>query len=142
MAQFYYTATSYVSATRTLLQDFVEPYRYTDQQIVDAMNRGLDELGRLRPDMWLDLKYQHPVKKGDIDDGTPGPYSLSDISVTNGVYNTTQGTPIPLPNKYRVALEWFMPGWLQLFDVTDTQDQRAQAFLTKFQGHLLQLGAA
>jgi hypothetical protein len=143
MAQVYYTATSYAAATRSLLQDFIAPYRYSDSDVVSALNRALDAMGRLRPDIFLDLKYQQPLRRGDTDDGNPGVYSLSDIFTNpDGSYDTTQGTLVPVPNRYRDALEWFMAGWLQLYDVADAQDQRAAAFLTKFQQHLLQLSAA
>ena len=47
-----------------------------------------------------------------------------------------------MPNKYRSAVDWFVTGWTQFLDVTDTQDQRAQAFVTKFQSHLIALNAA
>jgi hypothetical protein len=40
------------------------------------------------------------------------------------------------------ALDWFVNGWSQFLDVTDTQDARAQGFMAKFQSHLTTLSAA
>jgi hypothetical protein len=141
--QTYLTATQYVATARLLLQDNVTPYRYPDTTLVTALNVALDELGRLRPDIWLDLKYHNPILKGDIRDGVPMPYTTNDISVdSSGNYNVTQGTVIPVPNKYRVVVDWFVSGWAQILDVADTQDQRAQAFMAKFQQHLTTLNAA
>jgi hypothetical protein len=143
VAQFYYTATSYVAQARLTLQDLVVPYRYPDADVVGALNIALAEMGRVRPDMFLDLKYQHPLTKGDLGDGVPGPYTTDDIVVNpDGSYATTEGTPVPVPVKYYQTLNWFIPGWLQMYDVADTQDARAQGFMAKLQQHLLQLNAA
>ena len=100
-------------------------------------------MGRLRPDMVLDLKYQRPLRKGDTDDGNPPNYTPADIaSLPDGSYNIIGGTLVPVPSKYMSALDWFINGWSQFLDVTDTQDQRAQAFIVKFQSHLMTLSAA
>lgn len=143
MAQTYVDVTHYVYMARLDLQDMILPYRYADTTVVRALNRGIAELSRLRPDILLDLKYQSPLVKGDIGDGIPSQYSISDIGFDDaGNYVEGAGTFVPIPSKYISALEWFMPGWLQFFDVTDTQDQRAQGFLAKFQQHLITLNAA
>ena len=143
MAQTYVDVTHYVYIARLELQDLVAPYRYADTTVVRALNRGLSELSRLRPDILLDLKYQHPLLKGDIGDGIPAGYSVADIGFDSaGNYVEGKGTMVPVPSKYVSVLEWFMPGWLQFLDVTDTQDARAQGFMAKFQQHLIMLNAA
>lgn len=110
---------------------------------MNALNIGLSEMGRIRPDMFLDLKYQRPLRKGDIEDGNPQAYSLADIATNeDGSYNVASGTLVPVPSKYAATLDWFINGWAQFLDVTDTQDQRAQAFIVKFQSHLTTLSAA
>lgn len=141
--QSYTTATSYVAAARQQLQDLVAPYRYADGQIIGALNTALAEMGRIRPDIFLDLKYQQRLAKGDYEDGMPGAFSLADIVVnSDGSYNTGEGTLVPVPVKYIIPVHWFIAGWLQLFDVTDTQDQRGQAFMQKFQTQLATLSVA
>ena len=143
MAQTYVDVTHYVYMARLELQDLILPYRYPDTTVVRALNRAVAELSRLRPDILLDLKYQSPLGKGDIDDGIPSQYAITDIGFDSaGNYVEGKGTFVPIPSKYISAVEWFMPGWLQFFDVTDTQDQRAQGFLAKFQQHLITLNAA
>lgn len=143
MAQYYPDVTHYVIVARLELQDGVEPYRYTDDTLVRALNHGMGVLERIRPDILLDLKYQRPLTKGDLGDGIPSFYTTSDISIdSSGNYQEGQGTLVPIPNKYAVTLEYFINGWVQLLDVTDTQDQRAQGFLMKFQSHLLSLAGA
>jgi hypothetical protein len=141
MAQRYNSVADYVSAARLVLQDMVAPYRYPDSDVVGALNIALVEMGRLRPDMFLDLKYQSPLRKGDIDDGFPPAYSLTDIVANpDGSYSST--AMVPVPAKYAHAVNWFVSGWLQFLDVTDTQDQRAQGFIQKFQMHLTTLSGA
>jgi hypothetical protein len=49
---------------------------------------------------------------------------------------------VPIPSKYTVPVQWFINGWLQFMDVADTQDQRAQGFILKFQSHLMTTAAA
>jgi|HubBroStandDraft_5_1064220.scaffolds.fasta_scaffold16980_2 hypothetical protein len=143
MAQTYRTVTAYLAIARLNLQDAVSPYRYPDANLVLALNIGLGEMGRIRPDMYLDLKYQRPLRKGDIDDGFPPTYSTADIALnSDGTYDPAKGTLVPIPVKYASAMDWFINGWMQFLDVTDTQDQRAQGFLGKFQSHLTTLSAA
>jgi hypothetical protein len=132
MAMHYFVVSDYMSATRIALQDLIgPPFRYTDDMIVDALNTAMDEISRIRPDLFLDLKYQTKLKKGDINEGAPGLFSAS-----------SETDIVPIPSKYRRPVQWYMEGLLQLTDVTDTQDQRAQAFLAKFQQQLMTLSAA
>jgi hypothetical protein len=143
MAQSYQTVTAYLTTARTMLQDLVEPYRYDDPTLVLVLNVGLQEMGRVRPDIFLDLKYQQPVLRGDTDDGSPPAYSTADIAFNvDGSYNSLSGTLVPVPAKYVMPLNWWMAGWPQFFDVTDSQDQRAQGFVAKFQSHLTTITVA
>jgi hypothetical protein len=101
VAQTYVDVTHYVYMARLELQDLIPPYRYADATLVRALNRGLAELSRLRPDILLDLKYQSPFRKGDIGDGIPGGYTPADIGHdTDGQYLEGAGTPVPIPSKY------------------------------------------
>lgn len=129
--QSYASLGTYNRLTRSSLQDLIEPYRYSDQDILDGLNFVLFEIQRLRPDMFLDLKYQRRMNN-NTDDGAPSVY----LSTMN------QNIKVPIPAKYMNTLVWYISGYLQLYDVTDTQDQRAQAFMMKFNQHMLTLSAA
>lgn len=143
MAQYYADVTHYVIVARLQLQDEIAPYRYTDQTLVRALNHAITELGRIRPDIFLNLKYTRPLRKGDIDDGFPSIYTQADIAVDgSGNYSEGKGSLVPIPAWYIAPVEYFINGWVQLVDVTDTQDQRAQAFLMKFQQQVLTVNAA
>lgn len=121
----------YVQSVRYLLQDLIEPYRYPDDKIVDALNMAMFEMSRARPDIFLDMKYQRPLQRGDTSDYIPQWFRADRQQVT-----------VPVPSKYIMPVRWYMEGWLQTADVADTQDQRAQAFLTKFQMQLMQVNVA
>ena len=49
------TVAQYLEEARRLLQDEVAPFRYPDDDIVDALNIGLMEARRLRADLFLPL---------------------------------------------------------------------------------------
>jgi hypothetical protein len=143
MAQRYRSVSEYMAVARLGLQDGVTPYRYPDTTLLIALNIGLAEMARVRADIFLDLKYQRPLRKGDTDDGNPQQYTTDDVALNpDGSYSLGKGTLVPVPSKYVSALDWFVNGWSQFLDVTDTQDQRAQGFIAKFQAHLTTLSAA
>ena len=143
MAQRYRTVSDYLAIARLNLQDAVTPYRHDDNTILSALNIGMGEISRIRPDIFLDLKYQRPLRKGDIEDGNPQAYSPADIATNeDGSYNVASGTLVPVPSKYAATLDWFINGWAQFLDVTATQDQRSQVFIMKFRIHLTTLSAA
>lgn len=140
MAQLYNTVTAYVVSARNRMQDRVEPYRYSDWQIVDALNVALQETQRVRPDIFLDLKYQQKLQPNDLDDGfLSGYYNTSDIAFdTGGDYDVTDGALVPIPSAYNDPIIWYIGAHLQFLDIDDTQDQRGIAFLTKFIQRLTQ----
>jgi hypothetical protein len=126
----YHTVSDYVSAVRSLLQDLIVPERYADQDIINALNNCIAEISRIRPDLFLDLKYQTRLLSGDLRDGVPALYATTDIAA---------GTVVPIPSNYFLPVQWYASGFLQLYDVTDTQDQRAAAFLERAKSMLMGL---
>lgn len=142
MSAIYSTVGGYVTATRFRLQDLVYPFRYADSSVIGSLNSAVFDVKRIRPDIFLDLKYQQPLRNGDIGDGSPDQlFSLNDVVYlpppNNYMVDPTQGTYVAIPDKFIDSVVWYMSGQLQLFDVSDTADQRANAFLQKFQMELL-----
>lgn len=139
MAQIYNTVTSYVVSARNRMQDRIAPYRYTDGQIVDALNVALQEAQRIRPDIFLDLKYQQKVQPNDLDDGfISNYYTIDDIAFVSGDYDAPNGTLVPIPSAYNDPIIWYIGSHLQLLDVDDTQDARGIAFMAKFMQRMTQ----
>jgi hypothetical protein len=116
------TVGQYLIEARRLLQDEVTPYRYPDDDLVDALNIGLMEARRIRADLFLPL-FDMPW----FDPGPPaGPVPPASLSA-----------PVTLDPMYRSSLLYYVCGRAQLRDDEGTTDQRAGAMLTKFTAQLL-----
>jgi hypothetical protein len=97
---------------RILLQDTDTSggeYRYSNASIVAAINMGLMEMYRMRPDIFLENKFKVPV------------YNDADPSAI-----------IVIEGQFVPSLIYYAVGMSQLRDDEPTQDARASAFLTKF----------
>lgn len=106
------TAADYVREARTLLQDTVATYRYTDAELLSALNLGILTARRLRPDLFLNV--------------TTLPY-----------FTAVDTTAFTMDDQYRAAFLYFMVGHAQLRDEEDTQDSRASAFIGFFTSQLV-----
>lgn len=140
----YLALQDYYNLTRELLQDQIPPFRYLDRTIINAFNNAMFEISRIRPEVFLNIKYQTPITKGPLDDGIPGLYLVS------GITPPTPGVPepgnvnsplVPIPSSLFMSVCWYMSSYCQFTDTDDTQDVRAQNFAIKFTGSLLQLAA-
>ena len=112
------TVADYIRYARTLLQDNYEgvdaPYRYSDAELVDALNLGIMEARRVRPDLLLDYFG----------------YDVPEFSASN------LAEEVPVDQMYRSALVYYITGMAQLRDSEDTPDARATVFLNKFLAQL------
>jgi hypothetical protein len=104
------TVAQLVALARTLTQDTVAPYRYADPDFVTALNAGLLESRRLRPDF----------------------YAGSSVPS----YSTVDTTAVTIDEQYRLAFVYYMCGMAQLRDEEETQDTRAAAFMALFERSL------
>ena len=99
------TVGQYLEEARRLLQDEIVPYRYPDDDLVDALNIGLMEARRLRADLFLplfELPWFDPTKTAPTPDLT---------------------VPVTLDPMYRSALVYYIVGRMQLRD--DEADHRS-----------------
>ncbi|HEY9816778.1 MAG TPA: hypothetical protein V6D20_13410 [Candidatus Obscuribacterales bacterium] len=113
------TVQDYVDRARVLLLDQVEPYRYPTDDLVEALNMGMLEVRRLRPEL---------VKTffgGEIPD-----YSASNMTAT-----------VAMDQQYRVSFVYYICGHAQLRDDEVNQDSRAAIFLNKFTSQMLSIQA-
>ncbi len=111
------TVQDYVDRSRTLLLDTAQPYRYSTDDYVQALNMGILEARRIRPDLM------------------------------RGFFRAAAGLPeydednleaaVAIDPQYRVSFVYYICGQIQLRDEEDTQDPRAAAFLNKFTSQLL-----
>lgn len=105
------TVQDFVDRARVLLQDTIEPYRYSNDELVGALNSGLLESRRLRPDFYLTASIPS--------------YRTDDLS-----------EEVSIDDQYKVAFIYYMVGHAHLRDEEDTTDQRATIYLNKFLAQL------
>jgi hypothetical protein len=113
------TVQDYLDKARVLLQDTVQPYRYSDAELVSCLDEAILECRRLRPDL---LRNYFRT-------------SLPDFSPT------ALTAPVPIDPQYRMAFVYYVTGQAQLRDEENTQDARATVFLNKFVSQLLTIQA-
>lgn len=111
------TVDQYVGEARTLLQDKNEVYRYSNAELVSALNMAIMAARRWRPDLFLEV-------------ATIPSFAATDI---------TAATVFTMDVQYRMPFVLFMVGWAQLRDEEDTQDARAAALMSNFTKQLVTL---
>ncbi|WP_374309877.1 hypothetical protein [Methylocella sp.] len=121
------TAADYVAGARNLLQDRVEPHRFGTDQLVEALNYAFGEIARMRPDMLLEGRYTVRLRRRELFEPLSAPrFHADDLSAQ----------AVPLPLQYRLAVLYFVAGYVQLYDDEQTQDERASALVAKFEQQL------
>lgn len=113
------TVQDYVTRSRTLLQDKIEPYRYGDDDLVAALNEGIMEGRRIRPDLF----------QAYLGEDLPE-YSVAAMT-----------TEVDIDPQYRTAFVYYMCGNAQLQDDENSEDARASMFLQKFTAQLRTIDA-
>lgn len=113
------TVQDYVDRARVLLLDQIAPYRYPTIDLVEALNMGILEARRLRPELFRNLFRT----------------SLPDFDGTN------MAAPVPIDPQYRVAFVYYICGHAQLRDDENNQDSRSAAMLNKFVSQMLSIQA-
>lgn len=108
------TVEDYVIAARRLLQDEDDDgYRYPTTSFVDALNFGILEARRIRPDLFLARFANLPSYSAD-----------------------TLDAQVAIDEQYRVAILYYVCAHLQMRDDEDVTDARAGAYLAKFNSQL------
>lgn len=98
---------------RELLQDQVEPYRYSDDRLYRTLSSAFVEAYRIRPDIFVDLKFQIPfvVPSNSID-------------------------TFPLDQQFYMAFVDFVTSMTEFSDDEWTVDARAMSLLQLFNSRL------
>jgi hypothetical protein len=104
----------YITDVRTLLLDNTAPYRYLDDELVEALNIALMEVRRLRPDLLL-TRYGARVPR----------------------YLAVTGEDVPVEVQFRMAITYGIMAHALLRDDEDVQDARANTFLERFHDMLV-----
>lgn len=106
--------------------------RYPDAMLINALNRGLQELGRIRPDAYYDLFDVNSLQVPEVTDLAPG------------VDQVFWGAEFPLDTKFYPALVYYVVGSTELSEDEYVQggarhpwDSRAAGSLRLFRKHVL-----
>lgn len=113
------TVSAYIDDARTLLQDKIAPYRYTDAELLVALNVTLLDARRLRPDLFLG-------------DGTTT--TLSDV----GSFSVVDGTAVDIEQGFRLAFLFGLCAHALARDQEDIQDARSIQWMSIFRSTLLE----
>jgi hypothetical protein len=115
------TIDDYIDDGRTLLQDTIEPYRYSDDSLIVAFNVTMLEARRLRADLFV------------YNSRKCGPTGVQHIIAKDG-------TKVELEAQFRLAILHGMVAHAIERDQEDIQDARAQSFLSIFHSILVGKG--
>jgi hypothetical protein len=115
------TVTDYLAQARSLLQDQTHPVRYSDSDLIDALNLGLLEARKLRADLFLGT--------------TPGTISVTSIGGTNADPMSA------IDEQYRVPLLYYVVGHALERDDEDGSDRRAEQYKLRFIGKMMAAAA-
>lgn len=117
-----------ISEVRQFTQDAEAPFRNEDSFYIEILNRGLHEIGRLRPDAFYDLFDANALNVPIvIASGTPG---------TNEVLTTAA---FQLEMQFYNPIFSFMVGMAEVQDDEFTDEGRAAMLLTQFRNTILGL---
>ena len=108
------TVQGFVTDLRSLLQDKVQPYRYSDDALLTGLNLAILEGLRIRPDLFI-CQYGFYVPS----------------------YETVNGDEVPIEPQFRLAFEYGAAAHVLLRDEEDVQDSRANSFNEAFHNLLV-----
>jgi hypothetical protein len=106
------TVQALLDEARVLLLDATVPYRYSDAELIRALNIAVLEARRLRPDLFLQSAFALPTY-------------------------TTGTDAFAIEPMYRPSFVYYVVGRAQLRDDEATQDARASVLMNKFVAQLL-----
>lgn len=111
----------YIDDVRTLLQDTIQPFRYTDVQLLKALNLTLMEMYRVRPDMFFGVPGFGRAHQIMPEYQVPASGNASDSSDT-----------VPIEPQFRLAFIHGIAAHALERDQEDVQDARASQFMGVF----------
>lgn len=128
-----------IDEARVILKDEQSPFRYTSTVLLAKLNRGLQELARLRPDAFWDyftvddvLVPEVVTVDADPDDDTDELDEAEDGQIALSADFT-------LPMMFYAPLVYWVTGSAELVDDEFTEDGRAMMLMTQFKAMLVSL---
>jgi len=116
-----------INDARVLLQDTVDS-RYSDATLISTLNRGLKDLGRIRPDAFYDFYNANALNIPVITDTDPAPAGQTLWTEVFGI-----------EDQFYTPLMSYVVGLTELIEDEFSVDGRAMAFVGQFRAMVLGL---
>lgn len=117
-----------VTEARVLLQDTnTTVQRYSDTKLIDMLNRGLQDLARIRPDSMYDLYVGNNLTVPELVDSSPG------------AGQTDWADDFGLEMQFYSPLVAYLVGVAEIVDDEYTEDGRAAFLLSQFRNSVIGL---
>jgi hypothetical protein len=116
-----------INDARVLLQD-TEDDRFTDDVIISVLNRGLKDLGRIRPDAFYDFYDSNSLNVPTVTVTSPAPAG-----------QTLWTEDFGIEGQFYTPLLAYIVGTVELTDDEFTVDGRAMMLLGQFRANVLGL---
>lgn len=107
------TVADYLASARRLLQDKREPFRYTNEALVDALNAALGEAKRLRADFFVHTRGRVPH------------FTVE-----------SKQSRVPIERQFRLGFVHGIVWQVYEQDQEDVNDERAATYMASFQAVL------
>jgi hypothetical protein len=125
---------------RVLLQDTdADGYRYDNEALLAILNRGMQELARLRPDAFWDLFDGENILVPEVVDTDAEPDTDPDEVDEDEDSEIALSASFNLPMQFYSPLVAFVVGSAEIVDDEFTEDGRAMMLLQSFKSQVLGL---
>ncbi len=115
-----------VSEARVLLQDTdTTVRRYSDTKLIDILNRGLQDLARIRPDSFYDLYSSNSLNVVELVESSPG------------AGQTIWTDNFSIEMQFYPPLVSYLVGVAEIVDDEYTEDGRAAFLLSQFRSSVI-----
>ena len=131
-----------IDEARVILQDTQSPFRISNTAVLAKLNRGLQELARLRPDAFWDFFSIDDVHPPEVVSTDPDPEEDDDDAVT---FDLDEDSQIALTANFNIPMMFYAPlvYWVtssaELVDDEFTDDGRAAMLMTQFKSMVVSL---
>jgi hypothetical protein len=133
-----------IDEARELAQDVREPYRSENSTYLNKLNRGLQELGRMRPDAFLTRFDEETgeIVVPEIKETDPDPQVDEDTDdVADATVDAVEALAdnVSVPMQFYNALVYFVVGSIEILDEEYSNDGRAAMMMAQFKQSVMGL---
>lgn len=133
------TWSNLLEEVRVILQDTDSPYRWSDAVLLAKLNRGLQELARLRPDAFWDRFHIDDIVVPQVSATDPDPITDPDEFDADEAAVVATSDDFDLPMQFYTPLVYWVAGSAELIEDEFANDGRAATLLTQFKAMVVTL---